>query len=133
MLTTSSGAVLSSRLPNLGVKNRTFLPLSNDTCSKSSNYKCFQGGEYRTSENLGLVSMHTLFNREHNRIASQLAKLNPTWNDTTLYFATRRIVIAQIQQVTYNEWLAIININYNLKALTNNSYFTGYDSTVSHK
>jgi len=32
-------------------------------------------GEYRTSENLGLVGMQTLFNREHNRIATALAKI----------------------------------------------------------
>ena len=131
MLNTSSGAVLSSNLTNKGVTNRTYLPLSTDTCSQSSNYKCFLAGEYRTSENLGLVSMQTLFNREHNRIAAQLAKLNPTWNDTALYFATRRIVIAQIQHVTYNEWLPIINGNYTLAPLPNITYFTGYDRTVS--
>jgi hypothetical protein len=33
-------------------------------------------GEHRTSENLGLVGVQTLFNREHNRIATALAKVS---------------------------------------------------------
>ena len=48
-----------------GFTNRTYLPTSftNDTCSDSGSFNCFEAGEYRTSENLGLVTMQTLFNR----------------------------------------------------------------------
>lgn len=85
LLKTSDGITVS----NKGVTNRTYLPLSSDdSCSANSTsatYYCFKAGEYRTSENLALVSLHTLFNREHNRIAASLAALNPNYNDETLY------------------------------------------------
>jgi peroxidase len=127
MLKTSSGLPNDSK----GLTNRTHLPLSNDTCSQTSTFKCFYAGEYRTSENLGLVSMHTLFNREHNRIAGQLFKINPTWTDDKIYFETRRIVIAQIQHVVYNEWLPIINGDLSLSSLNTTTYFNGYNKTVN--
>jgi len=42
--------------------------------------ECFESGDSRTSENLGLSGIHSLFIREHNRIAQQLALINSAWN-----------------------------------------------------
>jgi len=104
-LATSPGIVN----PTLGITNRTYLPLSGDMCSATNATSptgyCFKAGDHRTSENLNLVSIQTTFNREHNRIATQLAALNPTWSDETLYQTARKIVIAFLQHITYNEWL----------------------------
>lgn len=42
-------------------------------------------GEIRVNEQLILTCMHTLWAREHNRIATQLAQINPHWDDEILF------------------------------------------------
>jgi hypothetical protein len=42
-------------------------------------------GDNRANENAPLAALHTMFVREHNRIASQLSGMNPAWDDEKLY------------------------------------------------
>lgn len=49
--------------------------------------------------------MHTLWAREHNRVAEELSELNPHWDDETVFQEARRIVIAEMQHITYSQWL----------------------------
>ena len=67
---------------------------------------CFLAGTgtRRVSMHVMMVVMNTLWVREHNRIVSELKKLNPTWNDETLYQEGRKIVGALIQKITYSEY-----------------------------
>ena len=54
-------------------------------------------GDTRVNEQIGLTVFHTVWLREHNRLAAQLAGLNPHWEDERLYQEARRILIAENQ------------------------------------
>lgn len=66
---------------------------------------CFLAGDHRANEQLGLLSMHTLWMREHNRIAEKLLDYNPHWDGDMLFHEARKIVGAQMQHITYTQWL----------------------------
>ncbi|GBP76895.1 Chorion peroxidase [Eumeta japonica] len=69
---------------------------------------CFESGDDRANENLHLTTMHLLWARQHNRLASILQKMNPDWDDETVFQESRKVVGAQMQHVTYNEFLPAI-------------------------
>lgn len=53
-------------------------------------------------------ALYSAILREHNRVAINLAQLNRHWTDETLFLESRRIVVAEIQHITYNEFLPTI-------------------------
>ena len=65
----------------------------------------FLAGDIRANEQAGLAAMHTLFVREHNRLAEKIKQRNPRWGDRRIYEHARRIVGAYMQAITYEEFL----------------------------
>ncbi len=68
----------------------------------------FLAGDVRANEQVGLIAMHTLFVREHNRLAKQIRKRNGTLTGDEIYEKARRKVGALIQVITYKEFLPIL-------------------------
>ncbi len=83
----------------------------------------FLAGDSRVNENFALIALHTLFVREHNRYADLIHLKRPEWTDGQIYLAARLIVSAEIQAVTYNEYLPSLGIS--LKA------YTGFKESVA--
>ncbi len=102
----------------------------------------FLAGDVRANEQIGLTSVHTLFVREHNRIADGLLqriengdsvvlqKLHAFLDDAPhategdfIYEAARKLVGAKVQLITYNEFLPHM-LGQKLDA------YQGYDATV---
>ncbi|CAA6823362.1 MAG: Peroxinectin (EC [uncultured Thiotrichaceae bacterium] len=65
----------------------------------------YQAGDIRANENVALTSMHTIWVREHNQIADSLSAGNPEWSDEKVYQEARQQVVAEMQAITYNEFL----------------------------
>ncbi|XP_068429738.1 eosinophil peroxidase-like [Clinocottus analis] len=80
--------------------------ITND--KKAKEVPCFVAGDERTNEHIVLTSLHTLFLREHNRLARALAALNPHWNGERLYQEARKIMGGHLQVLTFRDFLLLI-------------------------
>jgi hypothetical protein len=77
-------------------------------------------GDPRANENIGLTALHTVFAREHNRIVNLLPS---SLSQEDKFQIARRIVIAEEQYITYQEWLPAMGV-----ALPK---YTGYKNNVN--
>ncbi len=68
----------------------------------------FLGGDVRVNEQAGLACMHTLFVREHNYWAQQMAVQFPAADGDELFERARAIVAAEMQAITFNEFLPVL-------------------------
>ncbi|UWQ16613.1 peroxidase family protein [Jannaschia sp. M317] len=68
----------------------------------------YLAGDVRANENPNLLSLHTLFAREHNYWADRLAEEHPDWDDEQLFEGAREIVEYELQAITYGEWLPLL-------------------------
>ncbi len=105
----------------------------------------FLAGDVRANEQLGLTAAHTLFAREHNRLVDELtaritagdavlvaerdAAIGDPGNgimnaDDFVFEAARKIVGAEIQKITYTEFLPT------LLGVDLTQAYTGYDETI---
>ena len=84
--------------------------------------KHFVAGDVRVNENPLLISFHTLFVREHNRLCDLLLEEHPDWTDEQLYQHARKLVGGIMQAIVFEEWLPAMGVD--LPA------YQGYDSNV---
>jgi hypothetical protein len=93
----------------------------------------FVAGDVRANENIGLSAVQTLFAREHNRIVSLL----PTSLSAEDRFQiARRVLVAEEQYITYNEFLPAMGITlprYNGYNPSVNANLTQEFATVGYR
>lgn len=97
-LKTSAGNLLP--LNTLGLENGTGGPVPPAVAEMF-----YVAGDVRTNEQVGLTAVQTLFVREHNRLADAISAANPLWDDEQIYQRARKLVGAEIQSITFNEFL----------------------------
>ncbi len=82
--------------------------------------KAVVAGDVRANENIALTSIHTLFAREHNRIVAAL----PFYlSEEDKFQIARRVVGAELQFITYNEFLPALGVKL--------TAYAGYNSNVN--
>ncbi|HET6950657.1 MAG TPA: peroxidase family protein [Acidimicrobiales bacterium] len=69
--------------------------------------RAMTAGDVRANENIGLTATHTLFAREHNRIVRALPA---SLTEEQKFQIARRVVIAEQQFITYNEFLPTLGV-----------------------
>ena len=107
-----------------------------DCLARPKGLFCFQAGDVRVNEQTHLTVLHTIYLREHNRIAKSLAKLNIDWDDERIYQETRHIVAAGVQHVMMNEFAPLLLgskqvKHHKLDGTHNNVHWDGYDPNVT--
>ena len=116
--------VLETAVGQLPPLNTLGLPNNNDA-HRSPDNELFLAGDVRSNENIELTSMHTLFIREHNRLANEIAAADGSLSDEQIYQRARALVIAELQVITYREWLPALLGQNALKP------YRGYNQNVN--
>ncbi|XP_051236643.1 eosinophil peroxidase isoform X2 [Dicentrarchus labrax] len=96
---------LQAHLDPCGPRNSTTSGASDRSKRLKNTTSCFQAGDSRANEHLGMIALHTLFLREHNRLVKELQLLNPHWSPDTLYQEARKIIGAVHQILTWEHYL----------------------------
>ena len=128
---------------NSNRRGRALLPKCSETRSdihscdnfcEEPSLKCFASGEQRANEQPGLATMHTVWFREHNRLAKQLEAINRHWDGERVFQEARRILIAQWQHIIYGEWLPILLGQQYMRKFnlfpTSSEYTNNYDEGI---
>ncbi|XP_064364587.1 thyroid peroxidase [Dromaius novaehollandiae] len=105
-------------------------PCAQDSsASEGERIECFLAGDSRSSEVTSLTAMHTLWLREHNRLARALKSMNRHWSPETVYQEARKIVGALHQIITVRDYIPKI-----IGPDAFNQYiglYRGYDPTIN--
>merc|ERR1719220_980186 len=94
-----------------------------------------QAGDVRALEMPGLASVHTLWLREHNRLATQITSASPGLGDEEVFQVARKILIAEMQNIVYDEYLPVVlgedtMEEYKISLSSDHSKKTEYDDKI---
>ena len=81
-------------------------------------------GDLRANENIALTAVQNLFAREHNRIVGRSTPPTPRLTEEQKFQIARRVVIAEQQFITYNEFLPAIGVRL--------APYRGYNAAGEH-
>ncbi len=109
------------------------LPFNEDGFSNAGGESStlFLAGDARANEQVGLATMHTLFVREHNRLAKKIRKSNRYLSGENIYQRARKLVAAEMQIITYNEFLPVLLGSKALKRYR--GYKPQVDATIANE
>lgn len=118
--------------PILGDKNdfdaspvdQTGAPNPNFSLSGLLSY--YIAGDHRANENVGLTAIHTVWHREHNYQAEQIAVAHPEWSAEQVFQAAKVIVEAEYQRVVFDEFSSAMSGD-----LPGEHGFSGYDPSIN--
>ncbi|KAM9754374.1 eosinophil peroxidase [Menidia menidia] len=96
---------VQAHLDPCGPRNSTRSAAPGGAARRENTTSCFHAGDSRANEHLGLIALHTLFLREHNRLVKELYLLNPHWSPDTLYQEARKLIGAIHQILTWEHYL----------------------------
>ncbi len=116
--------------PFLKTSDGNLLPFNVDNLSNANGFVAdpttlFLAGDVRANEQLGLTAMHTLFLREHNRLAALLQRRHRNRSPEEIFQLARRLVIAEIQMITYDEFIPALMGRDALRP------YRGYDPSIN--
>ncbi|HEU5470595.1 MAG TPA: peroxidase family protein [Actinophytocola sp.] len=83
-------------------------PMEIDGILRANPNRAMVAGDVRANENLFLTATHTLFAREHNRIVNSLPN---SLSEEDKFQIARRVIIAEQQYITYNEFLPAMGVS----------------------
>ena len=86
--------------PFLRVQGNGLLPDQNGTHGSA--------GDTRATEVPELSSMHTIFLREHNRIANAILAIDSDYGSDATFDLAREILIAEMQNIVYDQYLTLL-------------------------
>ncbi|MCA9246397.1 MAG: hypothetical protein KDA42_04755, partial [Planctomycetales bacterium] len=92
----------------------------------------FLAGDVRANENAALTAMQTLWVREHNYWADQIAADDSSLTGDQIYERARAIVTAEMQAITYNEFLPALLGSYAPSAADYN-YNAGVNAGIANE
>ena len=105
------------------------LPIDKQSITQCVNNKdCFLCGDIRCNDVITLTVVHTIWMREHNRIAKELKTLNPHWDDERIFQEARKIVGALMQKIAYDDYLPKLLGSEMFNRII--GPYTGYNSSV---